>query len=150
MTVHGMIPPEPPAICSIADLAPRFVGALVSVFPDLPDLLAETLRTDQRQRWLYGFGRSYDDDRGIVTFASTANNGWHKFGLAVDFHDERLVAKHAVELRAAGLELGMDWRKIKDMPHVQWGGMRASPDASIVNLCSTGGNQAVWQLVKAA
>ncbi len=143
MSSYGVIPPEPPLIRSIDGLATKFKAMLLVVLPDLADLVNETLRTDARQRWLYGFGREYDDDRGIVTNAPTGDTSWHKFGLAVDFKDTLVVAQHAQQLRA-----GMDWPKFKDPPHVQAGPpMRVSPSPEAAKLFAEGGFDAVWDAV---
>ena len=40
----------------------------------LDAIVAETLRTDERQEFLYGFGRDYDDGRGIVTHSRAATS----------------------------------------------------------------------------
>jgi len=49
-------------------LAPAFRRKIDAVLEAVPyATVAETLRTDARQQFLYGFGRDYDDGRGIVT-----------------------------------------------------------------------------------
>jgi hypothetical protein len=149
VSAFGTIPPEPPVIRSLDGLAPKFRAALLSVFPALDaGYVSESLRTDARQRWLYGFGREYDDDRGIVTNAPTGATGWHMFGVALDFKDAALVAANAEKLRAAGLALGMDWPRFKDGPHVQAGApMRQSPSPEAAALFASGGYEAVWNAV---
>jgi hypothetical protein len=152
MTPFGHIPPEPPVIRSLDGLCPKFRDALFSVFPGMDEsYISESLRTDERQIWLFGFGRDYDDDRGIVTNASTADHGWHKFGLAVDFRDSGLVRRYSDQLQAAGLSLGLNWPKFVDPPHVQMGPpMRQSPSSEAARLFAAGGYEAVWQAVGAA
>ncbi len=150
MSAFGTVPPEPPAIRSIDGLAPKFRAALLSVMPDLAAHVIETLRTDERQAWLYGFGREYDDDRGIVTNAPTGNAGWHKFGVAADL-DPRIVRANADALRAANIALGLDWPTFPDGPHCQHGSpMRRSPSSEAAALFASGGFEAVWQAVGAA
>ncbi len=86
-----------------------------------------------------------------MTNAATADHGWHKFGLAVDFRDSGLVRRHSDALQAAGLSLGLNWPKFVDPPHVQWGPpMRQSPSSNAAALFASGGFQAVWQAVEAA
>lgn len=149
---YGIIPPEPPVIRSLDGLAPKFRAALLSVFPALDESsISESLRTDARQRWLYGFGREYDDDRGIVTNAPTGATGWHMFGLALDFKDAALVRANAQRLREAGVALGMDWPTFVDGPHTQHGApMRRSPSSEAAALFASGGYEAVWAAVGAA
>lgn len=145
----GHIPKEPPAIRSLDGLAPKFLAALLSVYPNLAELVSETLRTDERQEWLHGFGRSYDDDRGIVTMAATADHGWHKFGLAVDLKRPP-TEEEAEKLRAANISLGMDWQKFVDPPHLQWGEpMRQAPSERAADLYRTEGVEALWRVVGA-
>ena len=85
----GTVPAEVPAVRDLAVLAPKFRAALERVLADLrglgmDPLVIETLRTHDRQRFLYGFGRDYDDGRGTVTYSSDADETWHGFGLAAD------------------------------------------------------------------
>lgn len=149
MSAFGIIPPEPPVIRSLDGLAPKFREALLSVFPGFDEkYVSESLRTDARQEWLYGFGREYDDDRGIVTNAPTGDAGWHKFGLALDFKASGLVRSNAIALRGAGLSLGLDWPRFVDPPHIQAGPpMRQSPSAQAAAIFSDGGFEALWKEV---
>ena len=106
----------------------------------------ETLRTDDRQRFLYGFGREYDDGRGVVTNSRTAMDTWHGFGLAVDIVDRAKLWNApddfwwvlGTSARRHGLVWGADWNgnwssadeRFMDRPHIQWGnGMRRRPSA---------------------
>lgn len=156
-------PPEPPSYCATDKLAPGFRAAAATVFTALAALgfhpcYRETWRSDERAAWLYGFGREYDDGRGIVTNAPTAAETWHHYGVAADFGDTRYdggsepqsfwdaVALHA---RAVGLAWGGDWR-LRDLPHVQWGApMRVSPSSHEAELLAQGGMEAVWREVGA-
>lgn len=150
MAIFGIIPPEPLASRDIDTLAPKFRAALLFVLPDLADLVRETWRSDQRQRWLYGFGRQYDDDRGVVTNAPDDSASWHCFGLAVDLIEPPGPAVQG-GLRGVNIALGMDWPTFKDYPHLQWGApMRRSPSSRAMALYESGGFAAVWAEVGAA
>ncbi len=151
MSRFGIIPPEPPVIVSLDGLAPQFYTIVLSVVPNVADLVNETLRTDARQAWLYGFGREYDDGRGIVTNAPTGNTSWHKFGLALDFKTPPSAAV-AAALRAAGIALGMDWPTFIDPPHIQAGPpMRRSPSSEAALLWGDGSDPSkLWTVVGAA
>lgn len=159
---YGIIPLEPPIINSTEGQAPRFIAACDRLEARLvakgwKPIKRETLRTDARQAWLYDFGRDYDDGRGIVTFAKTAKYGWHFFGLATDYGDERYdegsePAQFWTDLEEAALSEGMEsgacW-KMDDKPHVQFGGIKATPSDVARQLYATGGNPAVWAAVGA-
>lgn len=158
--------PKPPAevpVCrELAVLAPRFRLALARALAEMHRLgfdpiVAETLRTPERQRFLYGFGRLYDDGRGIVTKAPTAEQSWHGYGLAADVisASRKWGASAAFwqTLRAAaegeGLVSGAAW-PMADKPHVQWGApMRKSPSPRAAVLRDTQGIEALWREVGA-
>ncbi|MDB4906357.1 MAG: hypothetical protein JWO05_1141 [Gemmatimonadetes bacterium] len=175
-TVHLATPPVEVACCrDLALLAPKFRATLERVFAQMKakghdPVVAETLRTRDRQRFLYGFGRTYDDGRGVVTMSPDAMATWHGFGLAVDvisasmewnapesfWRDLRELAT------AAGLTSGDDWdrdgvaagpdpdERFSDRPHVQWGPpMKRSPSPRAAELYRTGGMTAVWAEVGA-
>lgn len=165
-------PAEPPVIRDTHDLAPKFREALTKVLFRLGTkgwhpVLLETIRTDARQRWLYGMGRDYDDGRGVVTQADTAMHGWHFFGLAADVAeahhaDGSAPARFYTDLHAAcvefGLTSGADWNRNgiadehhPDRPHVQWycEGMHVSPSDHAAELHAQGGNPAVWAVLHA-
>lgn len=163
MTRFGTIPPEPPVIQTVDGLAPKFRALLGLMLADMVEkgwmpALRETLRTDQRQAWLYGFGRDYDDGRGVVTNIPTAAIDWHRYGLAADVIDRRYGddapeqfwtdLEHCAVAR--GLASGQDWIRFCDKPHVQFGHpMRASPSEEAVQLYAQGGSAAVWKAVGA-
>ena len=122
------------------------------------DALYETLRTDPRQQWLFGFGRRYSDGRGIVTNSEDADETWHGFGLAVDIvharrywlAPEEFWASLGSAARRHGLVWGGDWPSFPDRPHLQWGGrMRRSPSPRAARLRESGGLPAVWAEVGA-
>lgn len=168
--------PKPPteiaAVHSTEGLAPKFRDALAAMLLDLTEhgwmpILRETLRSNERAAFLYGFGREYDDGRGVVTNAETALRTWHHFGLAADVGDRRYDSgcepgKFYADLEACalkhGLTSGADWNrnaihdeKFCDKPHVQWfcDGMHVSPSDHAAELLASGGVQAVWQALHA-
>ena len=119
-------------------------------------IIFEALRTDERQRFLWGFGRLYDDGRGVVTYSKTAERTWHGYGLAVDIISKRHAWNAPASFwtalgeacRAEGLWWGNDWdrdgvpverdpdERMSDRPHVQWwcAGMPRS-SANLAALC---------------
>ena len=143
---------------SLDGLAPRFRARIEQLVAAVPDAMVyETLRSEARQQYLYGFGRQWDDGRGIVTNSETNIDTWHGYGLAVDIiHKakgwdapadwwDRLGAEAIIR----GLTWGGKWT-FKDLPHVQWGPpMRRSPSPSASLLKAKGGNEAVWKVVEA-
>jgi hypothetical protein len=159
--------PKPPAevpVCrDVTRLAPRFRLALARALAELhrvgfDPVVCETLRTPERQRFLYGFGRDYDDGRGIVTQAATADQSWHGYGLAADVisraHGWDAPPAFWRALQAAveqeGLVSGAAW-PMADKPHVQWGApMRRSPSPRAAVLRDTQGLDALWVEVGAA
>lgn len=158
------LPPPPPEVRverSLDVCAPRFAAAVRLVIADMqalgmPVLVTETLRTAERQAFLFGFGREYDDGRGEVTRAPTHLTSWHGYGLAADLvHASRYwnaTEAFWIQLgkcaRARGLTWGGGW-KVKDRPHVQWGRCRTSPSAKARALLAAGGLPAVWEAVGA-
>lgn len=162
MTAFGTIPAEPPRITSLGECCPRLQRDIPQVLAALAargyrSIVRESLRTDERQQWLHGFGRLYDDDRGIVTNASTARDGWHFFGCAVDIvhallEDQAPAAYWDALAEIAesfGLAAGRRWVDMQhgegDRPHVQLGApMRRSPSPAAIALYENGGNAAVW------
>jgi hypothetical protein len=155
-------PAEVPADNSLDGLAPKFRVKLSAVLARLgvqghQPRVAETLRSDERVKFLYGFGREYDDGRGIVTKATDATKTWHHYGLAADVVHSRwgwnADEKFWIALRdaavAEGLTAGYNW-KFVDKPHIQWGKpMRDGPSDEAVTLLKAGGVEAVWRAVGA-
>lgn len=167
----GTVPREVAPVRDMAVLAPKFRSAIERVMATMEGLgftpmVVETLRTDERQRFLYGFGRDYDDGRGVVTFSSDADETWHSYGLAAD-----LVCRQALwnaptafwdalgrACARERLRWGGDWdmdgdsgdERFLDRPHIQWGPpMRRSPSPRAARLLERGGPPAVWREVGA-
>lgn len=164
-------PAEVPVNRSRAGLAPKFDAALTFLLDDLQAvtgvdwMVVETLRTDDRQRFLYGFGRSYDDGRGVVTHSETADETWHGFGLAADIVPTKTkwskvdlfypIPKLALKY---GLTSGADWNRngssdderFQDWPHVQWAAMRRSPSPNAARIVDERGLPALWSYLSAA
>lgn len=141
-------------------LAPRFGLAVADALNacwkrGLDPVVFESLRTNERQQWLYAQGRTRPGE--IVTNARDVWGSWHGYGLAVDV----ISAKHAWgapaewwaavarEFKARGCVWGGDW-KMRDLPHVQHGApMRQSPSPRARELWTEGGFRAVWEEVRA-
>jgi peptidoglycan LD-endopeptidase CwlK len=138
-------PPEVPRQTTIELLAPavqatvlrlielrvaRFSDGRAANDEDSLHLLFETLRTNARQQFLYGFGREYDDGRGIVTGAYDASWSWHGYGMAIDIIHPRLAYKApdkwwrilGEDYAAVGLRPGRTFKRV-DSPHAQWLGV---------------------------
>jgi peptidoglycan LD-endopeptidase CwlK len=158
MSMHLPLPPkEVPAVRSLDGLAPKFRVALLTVLAQLPDaMIAETVRTPERQAFLYGFGREYDDGRGIVTQAPTNLTSWHGYGCAADVIHRRLGWDASAlwfrtlgeVAKAHGLTWGGDWHR-PDLPHLQWTGCTMSPTNEDRRLLASLGVRAVWESVNA-
>jgi len=171
MTKFGTVPVEVRAMRDLAVLAPKFRAALERVLATVRGLghnpvVVETLRTSKRQRYIYGFGRSYDDGRGIVTHSADYDETWHGYGLAADVvcgdafwaaGDEFWSALGRACARE-GLRWGGDWNgdgdsrdeRFLDRPHIQWGPpMRRSPSPRAARIVADGGLPAVWREVGA-
>lgn len=158
MAKFGIVPVEVPVQRSLDACAPKFATAvramLATLAGDREEWAFETLRTRERQRFLYGFGRDYDDGRGKVTNAQTSLYSFHGFGLAVDVVEKDATPWDAPvsfwiaigdAADAAGLTWGGRWRK-PDLPHVQWGGKTPqSPTDHDRALFESGGMEAVWR-----
>ncbi len=162
-----------PVTRSVNGLAPKFLAALVATCDGVeretgvrPHIF-ETLRTQARQRFIYGFGRTWDDGRGVVTHSEDADESWHyeHYGLAADLIHPALkwaapssfwsaIGRHA---QANGLTWGGDWdgnaatpERFVDRPHVQWGKCRRSPSPRARRIVDTLGTPALWAEVGAA
>jgi hypothetical protein len=150
-------PREVPRVTSLDGLAPKFRAALEAMLAQMPDaIVGETVRTPERQEYLFGFGRFYDDDRGKVTAASSALFSWHGYGLAADIWKKGVLWQASPTwfrtmgevAKANGLDWGGDWT-VRDLPHVQWGKCKASPSYVARGLYASGDVEAVWKAVGA-
>lgn len=162
MTRFGTIPPEPPRQNALDLCAPKFGAAVLATLHSMQDdgfdpYVYETLRTDAREAWLYGFSRDYDDGDGWRTNAQSALYSWHGFGLAADIISESqkwdapesfwvALGAHAA---SNGLTWGGTWKK-QDLPHVQPDNLHDSPSDRARQLIADGGLAAVWREVGAA
>lgn len=157
MAKFGIIPREVPRHADLNECAPLFAEKVRELIARLEaqgydPFVYEAVRTDDRCAWLHGFGREYDDGRGIVTNAATGAKSWHRYGLAVDIisraqgweASDGFWAALRTEATALGLEAGGNW-KMADKPHVQWGApMRTTPSDHAWELLQGGGAEAVW------
>lgn len=154
-------PPEPPEITSLDVVAPKLRAGITAAIEKLRQrgldpIIRETRRTDERQAWLFGMGRDYDDGRGIVTNAASGIHTWHYYGCAVDITSrkdgddaEGLFWYHVgIAVEAQGLAWGGRWTRFTDRPHIQLGApMRRSPSSKALELFNEGGTEAVWREV---
>ena len=150
-------PKEVPVQRDLNLCAPKFAAAVRAMMDELEggpeERIFETLRTPERQAFLYGFGRDYDDGRGIVTNARTSLYSFHGFGLAVDIVEKDATPWNAPEgfweaigaaAKRNGLTWGGDWKK-PDRPHIHWGKCPASPTSLDRALFTSEGMQSVWE-----
>jgi hypothetical protein len=160
---HGLPnpPSEPPVIQSLDCLATGFhtrVSVMLAQFAaqGFDPVVAESCRTPERQAWLFGFGREWDDGRGVVTQAATGEHSWHTYGLAVDITSQRNGWDAPAAFwralgecaKAQGLTWGGSWPRFQDRPHVQAGPpMAQAPSSRATQLFSDGGFEAVWSAV---
>jgi hypothetical protein len=108
--------------------ADRFADGRADNDQDSLILVAETFRTDRRQKFIYGFGRDYDDGRGIVTKSYDASWSWHGYGLAIDCIHPKLQwdaplawwKQLADDYQHVGLYPGLAFKSLPDSPHGQW------------------------------
>lgn len=161
MSAFGVIPKEPPRSADVSRCAPRFAEKIARVIQRMEQqgydpIVYEAGRSEERQVWLHGFSREYDDGRGCVTHAATAFKAWHIYGLAVDIISrskgwdapDGFWACLRTEAEAEGLEAGAKW-KMADKPHVQWAPMRTTPSDHAKELYDAEGVEAVWKEVGA-
>ena len=157
MAKFGAIPKEPPASKALDDLAPGFRANVEQILARDPNrVIAESYRSPARSDWLFGMGRDYDDGRGVVTKAG-AGASWHNYGLAVDVihrvHGWDATSAFwdalAADAIAAGLTAGAKWT-FRDLPHIQWGKMSASPNDHAKTALAAGAVESLWAEVGAA
>lgn len=167
-------PVGPPRIATLDSLAPRMRLAVIDLIAlrkerfhdgraendvDSVYLLFETLRTNARQRHLYGQGREYAGK--IVTKAYDAAWSWHGYGGAVDIVHPKLMwaaperwwEQLALDAEHVGLYPGRRFKSIPDSPHIQWRGAGKflaplTPDAVDRDNFRRGNVKAVWERYK--
>jgi hypothetical protein len=145
----------------LAELAPKFRGAVEAALRDcakvgLDAMVYEALRSDEVQRAYYALGRTVRPPTYTVTNASTAMGSWHFYGLAVDVISRSkgwgfspAWIEHVAEIfKLHGCDWGGNWTRA-DLPHFQWGTLRASPSPRARQLFADGGREAVWKEVGA-
>jgi hypothetical protein len=157
MPRFGQVPVEVPVQHDLGLLAPFFRERVERVLADLtgglPEWPFETLRTPERQAYLYGFGREYDDGRGKVTNAATCWKSWHGYGAAIDIVQKGgdpwgapqsfwLALGKAAEHN--GLVWGGRWNH-PDLPHLQPANCPLTPTDADVALAQAKGIEAVWE-----
>lgn len=116
----------------------------------------EAYRSQELQEIYYARGRTVKPPYQPVTNARSNLHSWHGFGLAVDVISRSKkwdagadwFAAVAAVFKKHGCDWGGDWRQV-DLPHMQWGTLRASPSERARELLRTGGFEAVWKEVGA-
>lgn len=161
-------PAEVPACADLELLAPKFRRDVTRLLIRMRErgheaVVRETGRSAERWQYLYGFGRLYDDGRGVVTKASSPELTWHFYWLAADIvcakrgDDATPAFRTALgeEAKQFGLTWGGDWTDINpphgDWPHVQPGApMRPRPSPLAKQIVDEHGLEALWRTVGAA
>lgn len=156
-------PVEVPAVRSLDGLAPGMRARLAQFVTRCRDAghpvrVIETLRTRERQAWLYAQGRTRPGSR--VTNAASAGTSMHGHGLAADVlpiatgwnTPERVWEEIARLAEACGLVSGRRFKSITDSPHVQFplpfGALSPTPSMRVA--LDRGGPSAVWPMVPGA
>lgn len=86
----------------------------------------ETFRSDERQRFLYSYGRTRPGRK--VTNVATAATGLHYWTLAVDVVDAKKAWNASprfwhwlgIHAESCGLVAGAFWKSFPDQPHIQF------------------------------
>lgn len=150
--------------------APRFRQAVEDAIDDcesvgLDVVVNEGLRIQFVQEKYFSLGRDESgkiiDKSLVVTYAKSVLFSWHGLGLGTDvksrkygyFNDNakagrRWIGQVAEIFKSHGLDWGGDWIR-KDLPHFQWGTLRAYPSDRARELFFSGGYEAVWREVGA-
>jgi hypothetical protein len=159
MTTTTKTPAEPPRQSGFSLLAPAYairlwLGIRAVNKAGLRVGLFESLRTNERQEWLWQQGRSRSGS--IVTNARTIWASWHGYGLAGDLafltqandwywpdtSDSRWEKVREV-LKQFDLTTGLAWHS-KDAPHVQPAKLPATPTAAHRKILEERGIVALW------
>jgi peptidoglycan L-alanyl-D-glutamate endopeptidase CwlK len=111
--------------------------------------VTQGLRTYAEQDAIFAQGRN--GHKGKIVTNAKGGQSFHNFGIAVDlcpfvdgkarFDDEKAFDSIGEEALIVGLEWGGNWKKIKDRPHIQLGGISIKECQA---LYSKGGLKAVW------
>lgn len=168
-----MTPKEVPVNRSLADLAPAVRKAAERVLAGMKEdgfkcIQFDTLRTADRQSYLFGKGRTPEQclEHGVSAYwawptcpdgkVTNATNGqtWHNYGMAVDFVENdatpwtasqafwHALSRHAVE---NGLLWGGSWRRFPDLPHTQWAKCPISPPLDDALELLKNGPEGIWK-----
>lgn len=153
-------------------LAPKVQRAVTAILAGMTQagfraVQFDTMRTADRQAFLYGKGRTVEQCQsagldsawawpdcpdGVVTKAASHLSSWHGFSCAVDIVENDNSPWNASQAfwntlgklaRANGLTWGGDW-KMLDLPHCQAKSVPVSPTPTDRLLLQTAGMQAVW------
>ena len=122
-------------------------------------VIFECVRSNELAQYYYQEGRTIKPPSTPITNAPDASWTWHGYALASDLisakyqwsppQGDAWFAAVAEIMKRHNLEWGGDW-KTPDLPHFQFGGMKASPSATSRALYTQNNIQAVWKLVDAA
>jgi peptidoglycan L-alanyl-D-glutamate endopeptidase CwlK len=146
--------PNVQAIRNLQLVAPKFGLAIAQGLQDawwagFDPIVYESLRTDERQAWLYAQGRTRPG--AIVTNAPTADHSYHRWGLAVDiisrkaeWDDPNFFDKIQGFFAKYNVDWAGDWHDA-DLPHFQWGNCPPKVPDFLIELGHAHGMQAVWQ-----
>lgn len=143
-------------------LAPKFacqvaLGIVACNNTGLDAFVYEAYRSPELQELYYKRGRPPTPEYPRpVTNARSNLYSWHGYGLAVDVISKTKFwsppsdwwGRVAIIMKQHGLDWGGDWRQV-DLPHFQWGRLRATPSDRARQLYAEGGMQRVWQEVGA-
>ena len=170
---------EVPATSDLAVLAPLVRTAVEAVLADMAlggfkAKVFETVRTPERQEFLFGKGRTPEQclevgvpavygwptcPDGKVTKAPMNGFSWHGFGLAADIVENDATPWTASQAfwhclgdsaTKHGLIWGGSWARFPDLPHVQWARAPQSPTENDRLLLKDSGMQAIWRRYGAA
>lgn len=97
-------------------------------------IVYETYRSDERQRFLYSYGRTRPGPK--VTNAKDASTTVHHYRLAVDiihrtrgWDHPRFFKWVGIHAESCGLVAGAFWKRFPDQPHAQFGAWDGAPPA---------------------
>lgn len=145
-------------------LAPAFEARLLSGIAECRSngydvVVFECLRSDALAQYYYQEGRTIIPPSKPITNAPDGSWTWHGYALASDLisakygwtppQGDRWFADIAEIMKRHNLEWGGDW-KMADLPHFQFGGMKASPSITSRTLYHQNRIKDVWKLVDAA